>query len=258
MAQVDSEHSTAMPALPAGSLIPSGLAKQQRDREKALRRVAKLRQKAADEIERLLAFLDASDPYASTELEDGIDDGPIDDNELDGPENGEDEECAPREWSLGSFDGQTDQSGWSAGRRADLEIDGAESGIADQDGLDEQVPFRDWQNGGDGLMSEHTLITPRRNFLIRALGFTAAGATMSIPIVTLADAKTADTTLSTSFMLILSLLRHPQPMTSSPAAQWRGLSPHCLGPQSTGTRLVRRCGTGLEVLGDDAARDLLP
>jgi hypothetical protein len=37
-------------------------------------------------------------------------------------------------------------------------------------------------------MSEH-LITPRRNFLIRALGFTAAGATMSIPIVTLSDAK---------------------------------------------------------------------
>lgn len=39
-------------------------------------------------------------------------------------------------------------------------------------------------------MSEHTLITPRRNFLIRALGFTAAGVTMPIPIVTLADAKT--------------------------------------------------------------------
>lgn len=38
-------------------------------------------------------------------------------------------------------------------------------------------------------MSEHQLITPRRNFLIRALGFTAAGATMVIPIVTLDDAK---------------------------------------------------------------------
>jgi hypothetical protein len=35
-------------------------------------------------------------------------------------------------------------------------------------------------------MTEHTLITPRRNFLIRALGFTAAGATLSIPVV-LAD-----------------------------------------------------------------------
>jgi hypothetical protein len=34
--------------------------------------------------------------------------------------------------------------------------------------------------------SEHQLITPRRNFLIRALGFTAAGATVSIPVL-LAD-----------------------------------------------------------------------
>lgn len=40
------------------------------------------------------------------------------------------------------------------------------------------------------MSAEHQLITPRRNFLIRALGFTAAGATMSIPVVTLADAKT--------------------------------------------------------------------
>jgi hypothetical protein len=35
-------------------------------------------------------------------------------------------------------------------------------------------------------MSDHQLITPRRNFLIRALGFTAAGATVSIPVL-LAD-----------------------------------------------------------------------
>lgn len=35
-------------------------------------------------------------------------------------------------------------------------------------------------------MSEHQVITPRRNFLIRALGFTAAGATVSIPVL-LAD-----------------------------------------------------------------------
>ncbi|WP_338688423.1 hypothetical protein V5279_23835 [Bradyrhizobium sp. 26S5] len=38
-------------------------------------------------------------------------------------------------------------------------------------------------------MSEHQLITPRRNFLIRALGFTAAGAAVPIPVLTLADAK---------------------------------------------------------------------
>jgi hypothetical protein len=32
-------------------------------------------------------------------------------------------------------------------------------------------------------MSEHQLITPRRDFLIRALGFTAAGATVTIPVL---------------------------------------------------------------------------
>jgi hypothetical protein len=30
-------------------------------------------------------------------------------------------------------------------------------------------------------VTEHQLITPRRNFLIRALGFTAAGATLAVP-----------------------------------------------------------------------------
>jgi hypothetical protein len=38
-------------------------------------------------------------------------------------------------------------------------------------------------------MTEHTLITPRRNFLIRALGFTAAGAILPITIITADDAK---------------------------------------------------------------------
>jgi hypothetical protein len=33
------------------------------------------------------------------------------------------------------------------------------------------------------------VIIPRRNFLVRALGLTAAGATMNLPIVTVADAK---------------------------------------------------------------------
>ena len=33
----------------------------------------------------------------SRELEDQVDDGPCDDNELDGPENGEDEESDPAE-----------------------------------------------------------------------------------------------------------------------------------------------------------------
>ena len=38
-------------------------------------------------------------------------------------------------------------------------------------------------------MSDATLITPRRNFLVRALGFTAAGATLSVPIVTVDSAE---------------------------------------------------------------------
>ena len=38
-------------------------------------------------------------------------------------------------------------------------------------------------------MNELKLIAPRRNFLIRALGFTAAGATLPISIITADDAK---------------------------------------------------------------------
>lgn len=38
-------------------------------------------------------------------------------------------------------------------------------------------------------MSELKLITPRRNFLIQALGFTAAGAALPIGIITADDAK---------------------------------------------------------------------
>ncbi|MFK4522167.1 hypothetical protein ABIF90_000148 [Bradyrhizobium japonicum] len=69
MAQVNSESSTALPARPAGARFPSGLARQQRRRLKALKTVAQLREEASAEIERLIAFLDASDLYAMTELE---------------------------------------------------------------------------------------------------------------------------------------------------------------------------------------------
>jgi hypothetical protein len=100
MAQVDSENSTAMPVRPAGAIISTGLVKQQRQRERALKRLAKLRTKASAEIERLIAFLDASDPYAATELEDAIDDEPHDSDEL--------------EPALGSVDRAMDQTRWGA------------------------------------------------------------------------------------------------------------------------------------------------
>jgi hypothetical protein len=72
-----------MPARPAGGSISPGLARQQRDREKALRRIAKLREKAAAEIDRLISFLDASDHYTATELEAQVDDDPCDTDELE-------------------------------------------------------------------------------------------------------------------------------------------------------------------------------
>ena len=69
-------------------------------------------------------------------------------DEHDGREPGEDGEP-----SLGSFDLVTNQEhSWQSACvntiGPDAELDDAESGIADQDGLDEQVPFRDWQHVG--------------------------------------------------------------------------------------------------------------
>src|SRR4051794_12658944 len=45
------------------------------------------------------------------------------------------------------------------------------------------------QPEGDRAMADSVLITPRRNFLVRALGFTAAGAALAVPIVTVASAE---------------------------------------------------------------------
>ena len=56
------------PAESAGA-ISSGLAIQQRERETSLQVLARLRKEAFAEIERLIAFLDACDPYAANELE---------------------------------------------------------------------------------------------------------------------------------------------------------------------------------------------
>lgn len=68
---------------PSTGELCTRLAAQERAREKALKRLAKLRKKAAAEITRLIAFLDASDPYVMNELEEQVDDGPIDEDELE-------------------------------------------------------------------------------------------------------------------------------------------------------------------------------
>ena len=112
-----------LPAQPAGATNPAGLVRQQRDRKRALRRVAKLRKRASDEIDRLLAFLDASDPYAATEMEDAVDDHPCDTDEL--------------EPSLcGIHVGQKNLS--ADDLDLELEHDGREPGENDEDGADNE------------------------------------------------------------------------------------------------------------------------
>ena len=116
MIEAESVHST--PPLNT-SALPEGLARQQRERERALKRVAKLRQKASNEIEKLLSFLDASDPYTATELEEAVDDRPCDG----------DPDAEP---SLVSFDRMSDQiKAWSTrSTYTEIEVD-AELDTAD-------------------------------------------------------------------------------------------------------------------------------
>ena len=67
----------------ASGAISRRIAVQERKQQKALQDLAKLRKEASAEIDRLISFLDASDAYVTTELEDQVDDGPIDDAELE-------------------------------------------------------------------------------------------------------------------------------------------------------------------------------
>lgn len=147
--------------LPAESTraILSGLAIQQRERETSLQRLARLRKEASAEIERLIAFLDASDPYVMTELEEQQDSEPSlgwlsdgrtspfgDDLELD---DADDEDNGDGEPSLGSIErhpscygvhgrnSSGDQTAWTDGDTRDLEDehDGAEPGEDDEPSL---------------------------------------------------------------------------------------------------------------------------
>ena len=84
MAQADTIDTTNPPAAekPQESLyLPTDITP-----EELFQAIGRLRKDACDEIDRLIQFLDKTDDYVSRELEDAVDDGPIDDNELDGPE----------------------------------------------------------------------------------------------------------------------------------------------------------------------------
>jgi hypothetical protein len=121
------------------------LATQQRRAEKTRQRVRKLRERAFAEIERLIAFLDASDGYTLNEREEAVDDLPCDDDELDGAGEVDGEESGDEnEPSLGSLDHYHSQEAWAGGGRTDLEADPSESGVADFEGLLEQVGSQDW------------------------------------------------------------------------------------------------------------------
>jgi hypothetical protein len=101
--------------------------------EELFQAIGRLRKEARDEIDRLIRFLDKTDDYVSRELEDQVDDGPCDDNELEpslcgvtvaqknmvGDGNGRDLEldASDHEPSLGSCNtthGQTQES-WGRG-----------------------------------------------------------------------------------------------------------------------------------------------
>ncbi len=88
--------------------------------------------------------LDASYPEGGSRLLSSADE---DDEDSD-----TDEDSDPAEPALGSLDGQTNQTRWAAGGRRDFELDGAESGIGDLDGMLEQIGANDWQTGRVGMV----------------------------------------------------------------------------------------------------------
>jgi hypothetical protein len=87
--------------------ISRRLAVQERERAKTHRRIRKLREKASSEIDRLIAFLNASDEYVTTELEDDDDREPVGDEEP----------------SLGSLDRAIDQERLYQGSRWDIDAE---------------------------------------------------------------------------------------------------------------------------------------
>jgi hypothetical protein len=110
----DEAHSTADRHADCRARIDSGgvgrpAAKQAAQREKALKRLRKLLTKAADEIDRLIGFLDKTDDYVSRELEDTADDNPCDDLEI--------------EPSLGWTDEEGKRASYSSPSDVDSELD---------------------------------------------------------------------------------------------------------------------------------------
>jgi hypothetical protein len=126
----------------------------------AINTLRRLRREARVEVARLIAFLDQSDTYVMTELEDDED---LEEVGGDEPSPGafdrmidQSKSWRLRLWdihaepALGSLEQHDNQEQWAAGGRRDLELDQSDSGIADLDRLLEQVGSQDWQHGGQG------------------------------------------------------------------------------------------------------------
>jgi hypothetical protein len=122
----------AVPGTPQDSRALN-LAIQERQRRKAISDLLRLRKEAQDQIECLIAFLDSSDEYVQNEREENGD-------ELDAsyPNSG----C----WAFVACHDDDEDSDY------DEDDDPAEeaeaSGIADMDGILEQIGRQDWQPTG--------------------------------------------------------------------------------------------------------------
>ena len=162
MSQADSTNTTGVSGFGGeGLYLPVDVTPEQ-----LFQAIGRLRKEARDEIDRLVRFLDETENHMELEPEDEADDSEMEpslgsfervvDQSKAWQQRGEfcsgndaERDEADAEPSLGSVgDMHFKQEYWAAGKRDDRELDGADSGIGDQDGLDEQVPFRDWQNVG--------------------------------------------------------------------------------------------------------------
>jgi hypothetical protein len=118
MAQADSVHSTPPTNTSANNVKSQekALARQAAQRQRALKRLRKLRARAADEINRLLEFIDAVD---DTDVDSQCDDDPLDD--ADAEDSLGFLEHHPTTWSGNGRDRSGNQERLRAGSAGDFE-----------------------------------------------------------------------------------------------------------------------------------------
>ena len=176
------------------------IAEQEAARQASIALVRQLRREAGAEIERLLAFMDASDTYVMTELED---DG--DQADASYPESGV-KVCSPME---DDEDSDVDED-------SDPAEESEPSGIGDYDGLLEQL-------GSQDLAVRSAGMTSRKPFL-------PANEDLDAAIAAHQDAlRDGDTELGHLLLRVVVMARTPAPsdlrrmlgyLTSLPIARW--------------------------------------